>query len=255
MERDTQTWTKVWIFYSCSVSEIIAFVLIGFGGWYLVNLPYDEVNLYWTIKIASIMNIVIGLVTIVVSSVGCFSTIVKSKLVYKTFAALVMVNGLLMMGFGIYLVVTSAKKYDRKLKMDLEKMLIMKFRGYFHNWEDSNYVDNFQTYYKCCGLYKPDYWQVAPPRSCYRSGSLHKKGCVEAFSTISPVMLALGIVLIVFAISDIALAILVVYFAKNVRQDAQNYPYFNNPEQEVQPTDISYPRGQYNIPSTYRTHQ
>ncbi|CAG9766466.1 unnamed protein product [Ceutorhynchus assimilis] len=253
--RDTQTCIRVLIFLSCFCATVIAFVLIGYGGSYLENLPYDDVNLYRTIKTTSIMNIVIGFVTVVVSIVGCCSSIVNSKLLYKIFAGLLMVNGLLMMGFGIYLVVTSAKRYDQKLRRDLEKMLIIKFIGYFLNWKDRNYLDDFQTYYRCCGVYNPKDWKQEPPRSCYTNGLSHTKGCIEAFSNISPVMLALGIVLIVAAIFDVALALLVVYLAKIIRPGAQNYPYFNNPVQVVQPTDNIYPRGQYNIPSTNRVYQ
>ncbi|CAG9766467.1 unnamed protein product [Ceutorhynchus assimilis] len=241
---DIRTCIKVLLLFSAFGLSVTAFALISHGVRCLIDLPYDDVNLYRRIKIAAIVNIIIGIVTSIVSLVnygivGNYITrLYHIKGIYKIFAALVMVNGVLMMGFGIYLVVTSAKNYDQNMRMDLEKMLIVKFEGYFHNGENEKYVDNFQKYYKCCGLYKPDYWQEEPPRSCYTSRQRHEKGCIEASSTSG--MWTRGIIMIVVAIFHIPLAILAVYLAKVIRPDAPVVSSLQQPSTSSSTTNRYY---------------
>ncbi|XP_055306682.1 23 kDa integral membrane protein-like [Sitodiplosis mosellana] len=182
--------SKIWLFVFNSIFFFGGVVLCTFGGLILAfrhkaNTAATNVDDIWTI---GIVLIVLGVIVMLVTFLGCFGATLDNKSMLLTFAILLTLIVVAQIGIGIYVGVQ--KNFSEKLT-----------QGFIHtNWNHvihKDHIDWCQETFECCGYidyteYRNNTNLILPSTCCKGHEKDHKymcpvkdaymKGCKQAFS-------------------------------------------------------------------------
>nr|ABS19456.1 multivalent antigen sj23-26 [synthetic construct] len=166
---------KSCVFILNIICLLCSLVLIGAGAYVEVKFSQYEANLHKVWQAAPIAIIVVGVVILIVSFLGCCGAIKENVCMLYMYAFFLIVLLIAELVAAIVAVV-----YKDKIDDEINTLMTGALEN--PNEEITATMDKIQTSFHCCGVKGPDDYKGNVPASCKEGQEVYVQGCLSVFS-------------------------------------------------------------------------
>nr|CAX78873.1 CD63 antigen [Schistosoma japonicum] len=166
---------KSCVFILNIICLLCSLVLIGAGAYVEVKFSQYEANLHKVWQAAPIAIIVVGVVILIVSFLGCCGAIKENVCMLYMYAFFLIVLLIAQLVAAIVAVV-----YKDKIDDEINTLMTGALEN--PNEEITATMDKIQTSFHCCGVKGPDDYKGNVPASCKEGQEVYVQGCLSVFS-------------------------------------------------------------------------
>nr|ABS19428.1 multivalent antigen sj23-FABP [synthetic construct] len=166
---------KSCVFILNIICLLCSLVLIGAGAYVEVKFSQYEANLHKVWQAAPIAIIVVGVVILIVSFLGCCGAIKENVCMLYMYAFFLIVLLIAELVAAIVAVV-----YKDKIDDEINTLMTGALEN--PNEEITATMDKIQTSFHCCGVKGPDDYKGNVPASCKEGQEVYVQGCLPVFS-------------------------------------------------------------------------
>ncbi|XP_050499507.1 23 kDa integral membrane protein-like isoform X1 [Diabrotica virgifera virgifera] len=178
----------------------------------------------YSIEVAPILTIVVGVIIFVIAFFGCWGAIRDSPFLLTTYGVILLVIFLLQIAVGIFAV--THIKDEENFKIQVKKQVIRVFNEAKRN-KKYELTDLIQKDFHCCGPDGSSFWGNDIPDSCFDSHKhQYKDGCkIKVYEFLHKTMFIIGITVIAFSVLEVIGCIFSLCLASRIKKRERRFSY------------------------------